>query len=220
MHHANLVIGKDCKNMVLHILQEHLNFKTQANPDFILVESQSFGIAEARELEKWAIGKPFMGETKAALVIAKSITHESQNALLKTLEEPTPGTYIFINLESLGGLLPTLLSRVRLVSCTKDFDGYAKKEKSLLQKEAMAFLHSNIGERLSLVQDLSKEEDKTSMRDFIDCLESAMYANGFKDKQGHLSKADALKKILAGKIFASARGSSPKMLLEWLSCVL
>jgi DNA polymerase-3 subunit delta' len=47
---------------------------------------------------------------------AQRLSQEAQNALLKTLEQPNPDTIFIITLDSLGGVLPTVMSRsVKLV---------------------------------------------------------------------------------------------------------
>jgi DNA polymerase III delta prime subunit len=200
-------VGENARNFVFEILERDLNFKTQANPDFLLIENESFGIDDARNFEKWVIGKPLLGGLKVSIMIIKSITHEAQNALLKVLEEPPFGTYIFINIESLGGLLPTFLSRVRILDAPKN---------NAENNNAHKFLNSKIKEKLSLVQTLSKKnpsaDGKNEMKELIKNLEKIAYRNNFKHQN--------LKDILTAKIFASTRGSSPKMLLEWLSCVI
>jgi DNA polymerase III delta prime subunit len=207
MHHANVIVGENVRNFVFEILERDLNFKTQANPDFLLIKNESFGIDDARNFEKWVIGKPLLGGLKVSIMIIKSITHEAQNALLKVLEEPPFGTYIFINIESLGGLLPTFLSRVRILDAPKN---------NAENNNAHKFLNSKIKEKLSLVQTLSKKnpsaDGKNEMKELIKNLEKIAYRNNFKHQN--------LKDILTAKIFASTRGSSPKMLLEWLSCVI
>jgi len=210
MYHANIIISKrDSRDFVFNLLEKDLNFNIKANPDFLLIENESFGIDDARNFEKWAIGKPFVGEVKVSLIIVKSITFEAQNALLKVLEEPTLGTYIFINLESLGGILPTFISRVRVLTVP------LVSESSKITSEentSYKFLHSKIKEKLALIHSLSKKEDKNEMKELIKNLEEIAYKNNFKPQ--------SLKNILTAKIFAATRGSSPKMLLEWLSCVL
>lgn len=210
IHHANVVIGKgDNRNFVFNILEKDLDFKIQANPDFLLMENESFGIDDARDLVKWAIGKPLCGELKVSLLIVKSITSDAQNALLKVLEEPPLGTYIFINLESLGGILPTFISRVRIINALTSAE---TPDDTAGQNMDSKFLRSNIKEKLAIIRSLSKKEDKNEMKELIKNLEETAYKSDFKPEY--------LKKILTAKIFASSRGSSPKMLLEWLSCVL
>ena len=212
MHHANIIAGKtDSRDFVFDLIKNNLNFEVKANPDFLLLESESFGIDDARNLKRWVSGKPF-GENKVSLIITKSITHEAQNALLKVLEEPPTGTYLFINLESLGGLLPTFMSRVMVLNpkISKNTDEHS-------QDAGSKFLHSDINGKLAIVRALSKNADKTKMKELLRSLEEISYKNNSKEI---IKNAEAMKNVLTAKIFASTRGSSPKMLLEWLSCVL
>jgi len=204
LHHANIVTGKNCQSFIFEILEKKLDFNAKANPDFLLVNNNFFGIEDVRNFEKWAMNKPLLSEVKVSLIITKSITREAQNALLKILEEPPLGTYIFINLESLGGLAPTFLSRIRILNKPKDDSGDSEIAKK--------FLSSEIGGKFSLIRSLLKKNDKDEMKDLIKNLEGIAYKSN--------SKPQDLKNILIAKILASTRGSSPKMLLEWLSCVL
>lgn len=216
LHHANIIAGEEnSRDFIFDILANDLNFNIKANPDFLLMENLSFGIDDARDLKKWASGKPLVGEIKVSVIIAKSITHEAQNALLKVLEEPPAGTYIFINLENLGGLLPTLISRVRIIEIPK-----CSVEKDVPQSKADKFFHSKIKDKFSMVRSLSKSENKTDMKELIRDLEKISYENCRENMPNDISKSKMMKNILTAKVFASARGSSPKMLLEWLSCVL
>jgi DNA polymerase III delta prime subunit len=217
IHHANVVIGRgDNRGFVFEILAKDLNFDVQANPDFLLIEEESFGIDDARNLEKWAIGKPLMGEMKVSLVVAKSITFEAQNALLKVLEEPTLGTYIFINLENLGGILPTFISRVRILQFPVSENSNATSAENI----GSNFFNSKIKEKLSIIRSLAKKEDKNDMKEIIKNLEIISYENYIKKTSSGTSGIEDMRNILTAKIFASSRGSSPKMLLEWLSCML
>jgi len=209
MHHANIILSnKDCREFIFDILVKDLNFNVKANPDFLLVESQPFGIDNVRDLEKWAIGKPFIGETKVSLIVTKSITHEAQNALLKVLEEPPAGTYIFINLENIGGLLPTFISRIMFL----DIPQISEKNEKPIENTGHKFINSKIKDKLAVVRALAKKEDNSGLKELIKDLEIVAYNEN--------KPANQMKNILTAKIFASARGSSPKMLLEWLSGVL
>jgi DNA polymerase III gamma/tau subunit len=215
LHHANIIAGKeDYRDFIFSVLENDLNFRVKANPDFLLLESESFGIDDARNLKRWVSGKPLIGEIKVSLVITKSITHEAQNALLKVLEEPPAGTYLFINIESLGGLLPTFISRVMILSPSEN-EKIAEQTTSIGSK----FMNSDINKKLSIINSLSKNKDKTPMKELIRSLEEISYKNYAKEMESTVNAKD-MKNILTAKIFASSRGSSPKMLLEWLSCVL
>jgi DNA polymerase III subunit delta' len=55
--------------------------------------------------------KPVSGDRKIFIIKAFSITHEAQNSLLKTLEDPVPGTGFILLIPCADRLLPTLRSR-------------------------------------------------------------------------------------------------------------
>lgn len=203
LHHANIIIGKNNYNFVFDVLENQLNFKTQGNPDFLLLENLNFGIDDARNFKAWVIGKPFTGEVKVAILSIKSITHEAQNALLKVLEEPPTGTYIFIQIESLGGILPTFISRVRVFDVSKEnFNTDSSSE----------FLNNNVKKRFSIINNFAKKVNKDEIQRLIKNLEETAYKTGTNSLD--------LKNILKAKIFANIRGSSSKMLLEWLACMI
>lgn len=205
MHHANLVVGVgDSQSFIFEILKNDLQFEPTANPDFLALTEEIFGIDEARALALWAIGKPLVGDKKVCFVKTKSVGFEAQNALLKTLEEPTLGTYIFLSVESLGGILPTFISRVRI--------WHLPEHGLYSQNLAKRFLSSDIKEKFALVNSLSKKENKNELKEMLSDLEKIAYQNNLA--------ASKMRDILKMKTLAGARGSSPKMLLEWLACML
>ncbi len=60
--------------------------------------------------------KPFIGRNKVFIILdAELMSRAAQNALLKTLEEPPPNTYLFLISEHLGALLPTIRSRAQVL---------------------------------------------------------------------------------------------------------
>lgn len=209
IHHANIILGANPKQKVSSILECNLEFKIRGNPDFFLIEQESFGIDDARMLGEWAVMKPFSGRVKAALVLAQNITLEAQNALLKVLEEPKEGTYIFISLANIGALVPTLLSRVQVV---RDME----ENEDDHNKSAKKFLKSDVRERLKMISALSKSFEKNQMKFLIADLERAAH-----EPDNFTSAQYALERVLIkAKIMSKAQGSSPKMLLEWLASVL
>lgn len=206
LHHANIILSEDdSKDFVEINLVENLNFKTSGSPDFLFLKKESLGIDDAREFEKWAIKKPLSGNFKASLISVESITSEAQNAMLKVIEEPKEGTYFFIRIPNLGGILPTFLSRVRVLE-------RGNRNKDNQNDSADKFMSLTAGARISLVQKLARSDKKGDMKEIISGLEKASY----KDGVGY----SKMKKIMLSKIYASAKGSSSKMLLEWLACVL
>ncbi len=209
---ANIVLGGgNASGFVFKMLRETFGFETKANPDFLFLESQSFSIDDARGLEKWALGKSIGGPVKVSYIATKSITLEAQNALLKLFEEPSEGTYIFLHLESLGNILPTFLSRIRVLNFEP-----ASSKKNASESKADNFFNSSLKDRFAMINTMAKSEDKSDIKELIKDLEKIAYGRGAENAKD----AEAMKNVLKAKIFTTARGSSPKMLLEWLACVL
>ncbi|MCI5837134.1 MAG: hypothetical protein MR209_04830 [Veillonellaceae bacterium] len=84
----------------------------QDGADFFYVQPLGgiLRIVQIRELQQ-ALAYTAEGRRVVVLAGAERINEVAANALLKTLEEPTPGTY-FILLSETDRLLPTILSRV------------------------------------------------------------------------------------------------------------
>ncbi len=212
IYHANIFIGEADLELP-KILNDHLGFLVERNPDYNIIEADAFGINEARDLEEWAIRKPIAGDKKVLYVETNSITFEAQNALLKVLEEPLEGTYFFIKLPNLGNVLPTLLSRVRIFDLHEAHNNKKNKE----ELAAHQFINNNIDTRLSQIKSLSKKEDKFSIKNFLGLLEKEYYRSQYRD---YPKNAHNMKHILIAKKMSSIRGGSSKMVLEWLASVL
>ena len=81
-------------------------------------ESANLKIDTMRELTRWAQQKPMLSSWKVFIVRdAEAMVPQAQNALLKTLEEPPPGTVVILTASKKTALLPTILSR----SCVIEF---------------------------------------------------------------------------------------------------
>lgn len=80
-------------------------------------DGASLKVNQIRELIETVQLRPFEGGTKAVLIEeAQRMTPQAQNCLLKTLEQPPGDTVFFLLCESTGGILPTVLSRCRVIS--------------------------------------------------------------------------------------------------------
>lgn len=93
------------------------------HPDVRVLEPASgkkeISIQQVRDLERELSLRPFSGRRKIAVVDpARLMNAPAQNALLKTLEEPPEGSLIVLISTSMGGLLPTLISRCVRLSFT------------------------------------------------------------------------------------------------------
>ncbi|MEK7086397.1 MAG: hypothetical protein AAB951_01255 [Patescibacteria group bacterium] len=116
MHHA-FVIEAEVEEGITFAqawVEKELGMKIASNPDVVVMRYGLLTVDDARRVSELAAGKAFAGDTKAVIISASRAYHEAQNALLKVFEEPPAGTYLFLIMPSLGGLLPTLRSRVQI----------------------------------------------------------------------------------------------------------
>lgn len=97
-----------------------------SHPYFIRLEPDEKGtitIDAIRRAQRAAYLKT-VGESSSpirrAIIIeqAHTLNHEAQNALLKLLEEPPADTIVVLTTESLGSLLPTIVSRAQHIAVT------------------------------------------------------------------------------------------------------
>jgi len=92
---------------------------TGRHPDLVLLEPegrQSLGVSQARETIAQAVLAPVESARKVFLIEeGSSMTVQAANALLKTLEEPTPTTVFLLVVESETDLPATVSSRCRTI---------------------------------------------------------------------------------------------------------
>ena len=115
------------------------------------VFEKSLGIPDVRNIQKNIFLSP-LGEKKALiLVLQNSATIEAQNSILKLLEEPPPSALIFIVTANHLELLPTILSRAKLISINSE-----QKSNKLNLNEILNL--QTPGDALFLAQNLSKDK--------------------------------------------------------------
>lgn len=107
-HHAYLYLGSDTAVLPLSVQQPSI--------DVLHYSSQRWGINDTRQLIAAAAQRPVAGPQHSFVVVAAELTNEAQNALLKLLEDPPPGAVFYLVVPSLDRLLPTVHSRLALVS--------------------------------------------------------------------------------------------------------
>ncbi len=112
-----LITGKD-KEELREAAQKICGENKISRFDIEIIETEkTVGIGEIRKLQEKLFLKPLESETKAVILEAFfGMTADSQNAFLKVLEEPPSDTVIMILTTSLDFVLPTVLSRCRLIN--------------------------------------------------------------------------------------------------------
>jgi len=147
------------------------DWSSEANPDFLLVEgTNSLGIEQIRELQNKLKLKPFNSPLKIALIPrAEILTPEAQNALLKTLEEPSEKTLLILTAPSSEWLLATIISRCQIiqlptisqVNLTDDeFEKFSETFDKISQQ--------GVGERFKILEDLQISSDRQKAIEWLD----------------------------------------------------
>lgn len=93
-------------------------FLAGTHPDVRVVqpEKRSIGVDDIRELLDYLALKPYEGGMHVAIIEqADKMTPAAQNALLKTLENPTGDALFLLIADATGGLLNTIISRCQTV---------------------------------------------------------------------------------------------------------
>lgn len=122
------------------------------HPDIKIIEGATIKKSAIEDLVEDAFLKPMYKDTKIYIIRDfHKVTTEGQNALLKTLEEPMAHVKLILTSSNEEGILPTILSRVKIVKfyhvadeILKDYfvrEGY--EEKKVI--EAVKFSVGSIG---------------------------------------------------------------------------
>jgi DNA polymerase-3 subunit delta' len=94
--------------------------KTMKFPDLSIIQAEQVGgtlvVDQVRELQRTLSLSPYEARYRVAILQRFEEAHLSAaNALLKTLEEPSPQVVIVLTAESAEGLLPTIVSRCEVL---------------------------------------------------------------------------------------------------------
>jgi DNA polymerase III subunit delta' len=202
LNHAYLLLGEieHVKKELLNHL-ESLGISAAGNPDFHLYEGEGFGIGEARLLQDRALGRAF-GEKKIFIITSLRFTLEAQNALLKTLEDPTPNTHYFIISREEASIIPTLRSRMQSIR-------FIRENTKAFSEDAEVFLNLPIKDRLEFAKKFADEEK--SLPVFLDQLLITL-----KSREQNSS----IKSAYNISLFAGNRSASSRLVLEHLALVL
>lgn len=214
LHHAYVLDGysEEISQELLSFLEDELNIHTSRNPDIISLEYETLGIDDARRIKEMQSRKS-IGEDKQIFILKFNfITREAQNSLLKVLEEPTARTHFFLIVPSKRIFLPTLLSRVLVVSSeAKDAKG---------EIDVFKFVSSNSVKRIKLLDNIIEEKNKLQAILFLNDLESVFHESLEKGKWTGHELAQVFSEIEKGRNYLYARSPSVKMILEHLSLTL
>ena len=223
LHHAYIIEGE--KEYVLGELnaffENDLKFPIKNNPDYWCGRFNTFGIDESHTLRDMQSRMSVRTDTvgngrKVFVVLAERITTEAQNALLKTLEDPTDGTHIFIVVPNSANLLSTVRSRAHVLRLQNP----VKKERN---KDAHAFLTATYNTREKIINPIIKsntnEKDRAPALAFVENLEIEIRAEYIRSMDIKKYR-NSLEAIERSRRHLNGRAPSVKMLLEYLALVV
>ena len=215
-HHAFVIEApvEEGVELALGYAERELGLATKGNPDVVVLRHGLLSAEDARLAGEHAAQGAFRGSTKVIIIAANRAYHEAQNMLLKLFEEPPKGTVLFLVLPTLGGLLPTLRSRVQELKQTAG-------SKQQTENPATEFLRGSVEKRAALVKRLTSGKDEESRRENRD--EAIALVNGIEAalaKQGVEKHAADLSELARLRDFLYDRSAPVKQILEHLALVI
>lgn len=229
------IFSENDADYILAQIEKKFSLEFGKSLNAIVYEAENFGIDDSRAISE--ISNLQNQDRTFIAIISRSLTHEAQNSLLKTLEEPKEKTSFLIFVDNPELLLPTLHSRSHVFKNIpkSNFENEIGNEKgneieSKMKGESKKdseknkipnFLEISLGERFDFIEKISKKikkDDPNAFRDFAFVIFDSVISELGKNAQNVLqNSADVIEKILTLRSFLLDRGSSPKQLLETMS---
>ena len=145
-------------------------FQREVHPDLVVIKPQNkeIKIVQIRELQRLLSFRPHSSVFKAVIIEkAERMNQESQNCLLKTLEEPLGNTLLFLITGHPRMLFSTVLSRVQEVRFFPvpkiEIENYLKEQKIVLSKieQIISFSFGRPGLAIEFSQNIQKLEQES-----------------------------------------------------------
>lgn len=152
---STLIIAKnkDAINAKIEEICLKLNHKFDTNnPDLFLINQDSgWGIEEIRKINNFLSQKPFSHQSKIVVIFeSQNLNIESQNALLKNLEEPGLNNYLILCTNNIKSIIPTIISRSFAINIVDQAAMVASK---------IIEISTNIVKDLTLSEKLAKDKE-------------------------------------------------------------
>ena len=160
-------------------------------------------ISQIRELQSRLISKTGAGQARIAVFLdAHRMREESQNCLLKTLEEPPPDTLLLLLTGKPEELLPTVRSRCQVLDVRDDFHLPALTERELaldVLKDVAARGYPAVFDKAFFVE----ESRKKAVPEFLGALEFLL-RNGLMENMRGATAAEAFSVSADDRAFLEA----------------
>lgn len=210
--HSFLLIGPDPQQQQDYILdfceKEQIGKFDQTQ---CTTEESSFGIQNVRDMQKVAMRKPLRGNKKALIIPqAELLTPDAQNALLKLLEEPPLGTFLFLCAPTDTSFLSTVVSRCKVVALgTKN--AASEEMKAEFEEILQKIEQGSLGNTLALAETLAGK--KGDLQDILSGLLEVGRETLLKDPTD-IRLAQVLKTLQQASHVLYTTNVAPRMVLE------
>lgn len=161
-----IIANKSRNNQELHlqkILKKVFNKDIKNSPDIHILDPKgqnSIGIEEIKNFQNEMIYKPFQEQIQAGIIMdAQKLTHQAQNALLKTLEESSKFSIFFLCVDNERNLLPTIRSRGQIVYSSEQIIDPEEDEENAKREEIGDILENNIIEQFNIIEEYSEDKE-------------------------------------------------------------
>lgn len=143
-----------------------IKFDSGNHPDFEIIEpdGKSVKIEQIRNLQDKMANKPIISENKIFIIDnAETMTEESQNCLLKTLEEPPKYGIIILIVSNESKILPTIKSRCVTLKFNKISDEELRKNFPELNDEEIEILNGSLKQKDEIKEKLEEYNEINSL---------------------------------------------------------
>jgi DNA polymerase III delta prime subunit len=145
--------------------------------DVVSITNQSMGMEDV-DYAIQQIQKKAEGGIKTVFVVFDQMSLPAQNAFLKTLEDVTLDTCIFLYVSRQTTLLSTVLSRVAAIELDTIVDIAADEKSKVFFSYTQLMKEQSVGKRLEMIKPIIKkfDDDVISKQDIISWI-SRLYAS-------------------------------------------
>ena len=186
------------------------------HPDLAVMQAENTGgtlkVEQIRELQHTLALAPYEAKYRVAMLLRFEEAHPSaQNALLKTLEEPSPQVILILTAESAESVLPTIVSRCEVLRLRPAGIGYLSQQ--------LQTVHTIPAEEADMLAHLSSGCPGYAIRLHAN-RELVDQRNDWLDDIFKLTGADRLERFAYAQ--AATKQDSPKetqleVLMTWMS---
>lgn len=158
-----------------------IKFEANSNPDYTEVEpdEKTLKIDVIRKMQEKITEKPIVSNKKVYIIDeADTMTEESQNCLLKTLEEPPEYAVIILIVSNESKILPTIRSRCITVKFDTLSNEEIKQINPNLSDKMIELLEGSLENIVSIEK---KEEQYSELEKIADILENGDLVKAFNN---------------------------------------